>query len=41
MDLSLPLGISRKISFTVSSSGSELFRGIAINMSPWGGLRAS
>jgi len=36
MDLSLLLGISRKISFTVSSSGSELFRGIAINMGPWG-----
>jgi CheY-like chemotaxis protein len=51
MDLSLPLGVKRKevreccsreISFTVPSSGSELFRGIAINMSPSGlCLRAS
>lgn len=51
MDLSLPLGIkrqevreccSREISYTMSSSGSELFRGIAVNMS-WSGfcLRAS
>jgi len=51
MDLSLPLGIKRKevreccsleISYTVSSFGSELFRGMAINMSPSGFcLRAS
>jgi CheY-like chemotaxis protein len=51
MDLSLPLGVKRRevreccdreISYTVSSSGSELFRGIAINMSPSGFcLRAS
>jgi len=51
MDLSLPLGIKRKevreccsleISYTASSSGSELFRGTAINMSPSGFcLRAS
>jgi CheY-like chemotaxis protein len=45
MDLSLPLRINRKeireycsreISYTVSSSGSELFRGFAVNMSPSG-----
>jgi CheY-like chemotaxis protein len=45
MDLALPLGIkgkearescSREISYTVFSSGSELFRGVAINMSPSG-----
>jgi CheY-like chemotaxis protein len=51
MDLSLRLGIKRKevrecsgreISYTVSSSGNEQFRGIAVNMSPSGFcLRAS
>jgi len=51
MDLSLPLGnqaeevrecCNLEISYTVSSFGSELFRGMAINMSPSGFcLRAS
>jgi len=51
MDLSLPLGTRRKevreccgreITYRIASSGSELFRGIAVNMSPSGFcLRAS